>query len=469
MSHNPQEKLAALVHDMPVVKDCLERYGELSLNAYLRVIAEAASTASDASPLPTADVAQAAEDYLAPICGASTARQTARQLARQRLLLTANHQQAEFCAHVTQGNLLYMALLEQAGQLGDCIPIICCATVNLSNRHFPRGIMIYHALNGLLKVPVFFNKYKEDIMAAAIAFDEPMVRHGEKILTRQLQDGVIGEAVYHQARQLLLEDFLSPEVLALKRYAEQSILLNRRIFDRALKGMAPPFLYLELEEISIRLILNDLEKKSSFTSTLLLTDDLRRRLAVYLAGVRGCWRQETHQGTFLFWGVDAKRRRYSLFPSTDWTTLQGVDLDGISHVIPFNISSLRDNLQRRAIIPGLFLSFLHVYLLRGYRVCGGYFQGNYLQQMQLGLCRALRETRLFADWEPFIRTKKSFYLSGPILLTGRDGGVYPYGTLEMMENGGFTPAQIHELLDMTVTQSHINGLHGIETDTAVNN
>lgn len=466
LSSEEADLMAALIQTTPVLQECLEHYGDWSLRDYLSYIAEKSRRPAMAAPLPKSDVAQAAQAYLTPVCGAEYARKTAQKLLRQRLLLTANHQQAEFCAHVVQGNLLYAALLELTGEKDEILPVASCATVNLSNRHFPRGIMMYHTTADLLKIPVFFNRYREDVMCAAIGFNEEMVRHGQKILKRHLQDGVIGEPIFHEAWRILEEDFLAPDVLARPRYAEQSILLNQRMLQRAMGGDASTFCYMELEELSIPLLVDELRQGDSFNVAVLFNPACRERLAVYLNGNRGCWNSDTRQGTFMFWGIDEKRRRYSLWLSEDGAELWGTDMNGQLHRHPFEPGAICERLRSRQLIPGLFLSFLQLYFLRDYQVCGGYFQGHYLSQMQQALCRTLQETGLFPDHAAYIRSKESHYLSGPIILTGQNGKSYPYATLEMLEQGGIPFERVKETLSMTMLQAHVNGLHGIRTDIA---
>lgn len=471
------ELLMSQVHEeAPLLREVDDKFGDWTLEKYL----DAICPASCSSVLPDCDVSEAINEYLLPLVGEKVAKEAAIQVEKQKLLLTANHHEVEFCVQSFQGNILYDALLKGKGFSGNVVPILSNTTVNMSNANFPRGMMIYHTKNKeeLLKIPIFPFKMRNSLVAAADPFTRSMVESAQVVLKKEYTLGHISEYTYFAARHVLEDYYLDTDVLTADRYAEQALMINRMIGKELYHNPEKEVLYIELEEISRRLLVKDIQRLNTLTYQILFDDLVRLAILKELDGKVGCWgteslvRQERPNGTHFFWGVDERKRRFPfcLVREEGKMFLHGVDMSGGIHHIPYTADHIIQYLEERKMIPGLFLSFLELHLLRNYTLLGGCFQSIYLQDMNEGLIRVLDTCGDFQNIKNCLKGKKNYYLSGPIVAIGQeDGKGFPVSTIELLEQGGITERFLSEVLKFSIREADKRGLFTFYGDLIKNN
>ena len=463
-----------ILEEAPLLEQCLKESGTLSLREYCCQLAEKASDVT-AEIEPSEDVKEAVCDYLLPLVGKELAEKTARQVLEQKLLLTANHHEAEFCVQALQGNMLYAYILEKMGYEEGIVPVFSNTTVNMSNENFPRGMLVYRTHTQMERLPVFPFRERNSLVAEAAGYTQEMVYQTQKTVKRLVVNGTL-EQLTGQAIQGILEGiYLDKSVLENERYAIQAFHINRKLGRYIYADRKKEFLYIELEEITKRLLYKDLKKTESLTQKILFSKTYRESLTQQLNGKTGCWDRERNKGTWMFWGVDVKKRRFSLFleEKGDKEILVGSDMEGNSYSYEYSKENILELLKKRKLLPGLFLSFFELYFLRSYTMAGGCFQSLYLKDMCEGICGMLESVGGYEEKIEILRQKKCHYLSGPMFLLGYqkllDGDykeelAYPLGTVELMEQKGIRWQDFCDKLSMTMEQAHIIGIYNFYLD-----
>lgn len=451
----------------PLLRQCTGKYGDFTLHRYCAYIAEISKQAYQKEPIcPSGEISQAVKEYLAPLLGEHMAKAAAGQMQRQTLLLTANHHEAEFCVQSVQGNLLYAHVLELCGQGDGIVPVFANTTVNMANRNFPRGILVYRTKKGLLRVPVFPFRERNTLVAAAGSFTSQMIEAARETVNRNRMNGILAEQTARALDQILTQVYGDPAILGTQGYAKQAVLVNRLLGKRMQKDRGREFLYIEMEEIAKRLLQADLEKENSLPGKILFQESLRNQVLEALDKKSGCWELGGRRGTVFFWGVDRRKRRVSMQLEQEGSRwyLAGADMEGEILRYHYTKEHIRMLLAQGALVPGLFVTFLELYFLRGYAVAGGCFQSLYLDEMCGGLCKALAQQGGYQEEIRKLQDKRSFYLSGPMFLTGGERECYPLGTVELLEQGGISEAAIEQSLQITLRQSHKTGIYNFYPD-----
>lgn len=466
-----RELMADILREAPLLEESQQRYGNLTLGEYCDMLARKGQEVTE-EIMPSGDVTEAVRAYLSPLVGEEPAEQTAQQVLEQKLLLTANHHEVEYCVQALQGNLLYDYVIEKMGFKEGIVPIFSNTTVNMSNENFPRGIQVYHTHTQMERFPIFPFKQRNSLVAAAEGFTRENLMQTRKNILRNQINGTLEPRTAECMVGLLEQVYQAEEVLKEKQYAKQAVIVNQVLGKRLFCDSEKNFIYIELEEISTRLLLKDLQREDGLVEILLFREEYRKKLTQELEGKTGCWDTKGRKGTWFFWGIDAKKRRVSMVPQQrgEKMYLTGVDMEGNEYTYPFDRESVVDLLHERRILPGLFLSFLELYFLRSFTMAGGCFQNLYLKDMNEGLCHTLAAVGGHEHEIAILREKQCWYLSGPMFLLGyhrrqsEDRQVFPLGTIEILERGGITGEQFRDALQITMSQAQEVGIYNFYTD-----
>lgn len=463
-----------ILAEAPLLKQCLVENGSKTLKQYCCEMAEKGRNVTlemEASE----DVKGAVFDYLLPLVGEELARKTASQVYEQKLLLTANHHEAEFCVQALQGNMLYAYVLEKMGYEEGMIPIFSNTTVNMSNENFPRGMLVYRTNTQMERFPVFPFRERNTLVSEAAGFTEEMVNQTQKTVERYILNGTLEEKTGQMIKGILKEIYLEKSILENSRYAIQAFHINRQLGKYIYRDKKKEFLYIELEEITKRLLYKDLNRKEGLTKKILFCKPYRENFTIQLNGKTGCWDGENKRGTWMFWGIDTKKRRFSMEwkQQEDKEVLVGTDMEGNVYSYDYTKENVILLLEQRKLLPGLFLSFFELYFLRSYAMAGGCFQSLYLKDMCEGICSALKNIGGHEREIEILKKKESYYLSGPMFLLGyqqvsgvegKEERAYPLGTVELMEQQGISWQDFCEKLNITVEQAHMIGIYNFYPD-----
>ncbi|MDJ0783470.1 MAG: hypothetical protein QNJ22_15950 [Desulfosarcinaceae bacterium] len=478
--------LAIACQHFGVLGATIEAHGHQSLSAYLSAIAP--------SPIgtfqPVADLLDIVHTQVKSLFGAATARQSASDLERSPLVLTANHHGVTYFTQDFQGNLI-LAL----NRMGDddalhTVPVFACGTVPLDNLTYPLGLLCYDTQadaphDSPKKIPVFSNKMRRQMVSCAKPFDPAMVGRAQQRAQKLIGEGAISATLDRAIQTILKRDYSHPDVADLPSYTLQSTALNHRIWGRLFNTnrRTPELITLELEKVAIGLLEKDLINSDSLAHCVMFDAKLRQHVFNMLDGQRACWRSQfllrrLHAdqatannwasaagcGTMLFWGLDDRGRRVPLYlrnVGTGRALLCGIDDRGKLLEMPFTVQSILEGLQNDQLLPSIFTSLLAISLARGVVCAGGYFQCEYLPTMQRGLVKALKATGGYSDAAARVaQVKTDTYLSGMIAVmrSTEAGHLIPAGPLEIMAGGGLDDDALERMRALTVRDAHIGAM-----------
>ncbi len=466
-----QELMEDILKEAPLLRETIEKYGDMTLDEYCAYLAKEGQDVTW-EIMETEDVADAVRDYLTPLVGGKLAKNVGNQVIKQKLLLTANHHEVEFCVQALHGNLLYDAVLQKMGFIKGIVPVFSNTTVNMSNENFPRGIQVYHTNTQMERFPVFPFRQRNSLVAVAEGLKKEYLQQTKKNVLRNKVNKTLGPKMEQTIVKLIEEVYEDEKILSQSHYAKQAVLANQKIGKKLYQGTEKEFLYIELEDVTKRLLIKDLSKENSLVYKLLFDERYKQRLTDLLQGKTGCWDTKQGKGTWFFWGIDKKKRRVSMVPEIrgNQTWIQGKDMEGNSYAYEYEKENILRLLEEGQIIPGLFVSFLELFFLRSFTMAGGCFQSLYLEDMKKGICKTLESIGGYDKEIEILKKKKCFYLSGPMFLMGyqekekKKKQVFPMGTLEILEQGGIREEQLRASMELTMRQAHEIGIYNFYID-----
>lgn len=447
------EYIAALRRDYPAIDEQLLRYGDGSIGDYLGKIGHHPLP----EILPSNELLAAVETVLRPCFGAETAAQAAAVLERQRCLSTANHHHFAFDYSTVQDTLLYEQWLRKNGEIRGIVPIFAVSNVNLKNVVYPRGIVLYDCAlpEKRLRLPLFPLQRKHACVAGLEPVNPAMVRLAEQRLWKERAHGTIRQEMFQAISSFYEEILLSDAAQGCGSYREQTMVVNERLSQRYFTDRSPRYLWMPLEDIASELLARDLRRESSIPAQILFHRRLRECLLAKLDGVSGCWTGTT-AGTQFFWGLDCHGVLFSMHleEAGGEAVLAGTDSCGCGVRIPLVAEAVLEALQRRTLLPSMFLDFLETYFLRDFTVFGGYYQPTYLKRMQAGLVDAFQALGIFRREAEILAEKRSHATLGPTyLIRDRGAGAYRVSTAELLQ-APISTAELEEALNMSLTDSY---------------
>ncbi len=489
-----EKYLDAAKRQSPVVRQILGKYGKHSIFDFLKQLTPALK-----EPLqPREDLRQAVYEYVEPLLGTDVARKTSHDMDVSPVVLTANHHGVDYFSQSVQGSLLFSFFKKYLCSNGATVPIFACGNVPLDNLTYPLGLLLYHIRSDTLdampkKVPVFSNRYRRAMVSVSVPFDEDMVRRTANRIEKMIKDGDLDKGLQPALCDLLNKDYRSPKVLAQPGYSDQSVVLSDLVWKRmfADRSAAPDLIYLEFEKIVGKLLKIDLKNHESLTWQVMFDKVLRENVISNLDRGKACWELDKLEkrlsvdrfnptvqkklngcGTLFFWGINASGRRVPLFLKDAGTcdpTLCGVDDRGEIFELPFRPDDILQALEVQRLLPSLFTSFLVLSFTRGITCAGGYYQGEYLPEMQQALAKAMRNTAGFEEAADRVSGVSTYtYLSGmQAVMTQIDSGcLIPAGPVEIIAGGGLEEAEIEKILQLTVKEAHVASLFETIPDIA---
>ncbi|MCP5154563.1 MAG: hypothetical protein H6983_10380 [Ectothiorhodospiraceae bacterium] len=465
----------------PVLRSVLERYGRSELGRYVAALASA----------PAGSTYQSRDDLLTEVAahtgallGSSTGEQAAIDLERLPVTLTANHHGVDYFAQSVQGTIAFALGSVGADPRVRTCTVLACGNVALNNLTYPRGLLAYRgrddtALDRLpLKIPLFPDRFKREMVSTAHAYDATMVARCSARVGRLASEGIVDTSLAAAARRVLDEDYLAPEMLAETGYAAQATRLNHRLWQRMFPepGSAPELVSIELELIVVALLRRDLASQDSLLAHLVLDPAGRASVLDALEGETGCWSRAAlaerldparesppgdATGTMFFWGIGEKGRRVPLIVVDvgGSPVLRGIGDHGEQVEIALDAPSLTAALTDGRIIPSLFTAYAAIALGRGMTCLGGYYQARYLPRMQTGVSAALRVVGDARGADAVAEARTHAYLSGMQMVSFEHrAGLVPAGPLEIVAAGGLDVEAIARLMHVSVADAHVASL-----------
>ena len=439
---------------------------------------------------------QDARDFVACVArqagallGEEAAARAANTLARFPAVLTANHHGVDTFAQSLQGTLaLGLGVRRLSPADASAVVVLACAAIPLNNLTYPRGLLGYsRGATGRVPVrlPVFPDRYKRDLVHTCAAFDAGMVTRAAGRAEGLGRDGSLHPASAAAARALLEEDYARDAVLSLPGYSQQATVLNAALWRRQFRTPAsmPALVYLDLEAVAGELLAGDLEREGSLAHAVFLDPAVRRAVVTGLDGARACWNRRSlasraagegggPAGSVLLWGLDRRGRRVPLDLLENPrgpARLVGVSDGGEPVDIPLEPSELIQALKDRRAMPTLFASYLCILMARNVNCLGGYYQADYLPRMQRAVVSALRARDTADELAAGVAgCDGATYLSGmqAVLTRNPEGGLDPAGPLEIAAAGGLDEEALDRVATTTLDDGHLGSTVDTVLDTA---
>lgn len=466
---------------VPIVDRVLERHGARSIGDYLESIEPKSGGAYQACR----DLCQVVHDLVEPLLGKAIADRTIEDIAAQPFVLTANHHGVDFFAQSVQGTLIFGSRRIMASERST-IPVFACGNIPLNNLTYPRGMLVYGLQDVAadkipFKIPIFPDRLKRKMVSCVERFDRSMIERTCLCIHKMQKNGDLSGRVPSAMIDLLTDEYAADDVLSLDDYSDQSVVLNNRLWRRmfSFPGV-PELIYLEMEEIATGLLASDLQNENSLIHLLLFDPDIFQKLFHGLDGVRVCWRRDlltrrmldgdprrinaNNCGTSFFWGIDEQGMRVPLHCIPDGEgnkKLTGLDDKGHPYEWEFTPEGLSEALANGKVLPSLFTCYTVLSLARGIVCAGGYYQAEYLPQIQDGVATALEsrpECREVARKVRRVPTRT--YLSGmqTVMCRRQNGTLIPAGPIETMAGGGLSPSDLEIINGLSVREAHIASL-----------
>jgi len=128
--------------------------------------------------------------------------------------------------------------------------------------------------------------------------------------------------------------------------------------------------------------------------------------------------------------------------------------------IAFTSESIKNALEKKQLIPSLFMSFAVVSFARGYKCYGGFMQVDYLTEMRNGIARALSASSLTEWSEIVLSIETENYCTGMIftLFFSDENVISPASAIEIVSNGGLTKEELSKIRSISLEDSNLFGL-----------
>lgn len=466
----------------PTVKMVLNKQGMSTMRRYITNIVPRPVDSYQSSKA----LHKAIYDYVKPLLGKKIAKRTIEDVTTLPFVLTANHHGVDFFAQSVQGTLIFGSRQTETGKSLSTIPVFACGNIPLNNLTYPRGMLVYDLQNVPTeripaRIPLFPDRLKRKMVSCVEHFDQSMVDRTLQGIHKMTTKGELSDSVSNTLVELLTQDYAAPEVLNQERYSQQAVILNNRVWKRMFaETNIPDLVYLEIEKIVAEVLYSDLQNENSLFQLLSFNSKILQKLLNVLDGVRVCWKRDNLRrrllegdprrlnanscGTCFFWGIDDHGMRVPLLiiPQEGLQKmLVGVDDKGKKYEFLFNPDALSEALKNEQILPSLFTCYTVLSLARGIVCAGGYYQAEYLPQVQNGVASALEEVsdlQIAALKVRSVPTKA--YLSGmqAVMVRGNDDVLVPAGPIETIAGGGLTSADMETIMNLSVRKAHIASL-----------
>jgi hypothetical protein len=483
---NPECYLEVALEHSPILNRVVGEYGEASLKDYLSKL----RPNEEGGYQDREDLIDIVYQYTKRLLGDVVALQTAKDFSENPIVLTANHHGVDYFSHSFQASLLFSLYRQLHANSMRTVPVLACGNIPLDNATYPQGMFFYAVPHGQLgrlpmRLPVFPNRLRRQLVSSAQPFDSDMVERAEKRLAKMVQEAQIASVLREAAGSILSVDYRRSWVVDQSCYSDQAVLLNNLIWKRVFHSDRQPveLVYLELEKIVEQVLQIDLRNPNSLIYQVMFEPALRESVLHELDGARACW--DLHalkrrslfgqlndagqiggngSGTLFFWGVNEGGRRIPLFlTSSGDQCFSFIGIDDHRHTWQLSCTpeAILAALSEGRLLPSLFSCFLVLALARGVRCIGSYFQGEYLPNMQKGLVNALNQIPGYHEIARRVETiKPNFYLSGmlPVMTLVDNDFIVPAGPVEILAGGGLTDDDIEKILSIKVRDAHVASL-----------
>lgn len=342
-----QQKLEAIIEYRPQLNLFLQKHGSLTLAQYGSAAISKQSTLSEA-------YRSVAKKKIASYFGEDVSKKLCAGFSISSSADTSGHG-----GIFSEDTLLQSHAVIAKGFHGAGAPAflsLACGVVPMNNGTWPRGFFILGA-----RESIFPKSFDRIAVHECSAFTKEMIE-------KKLQDKATsprGKALLEFIRGL-------PSVFEQRRFYQQTVIINRALWQAFVATReTPEFLQLMLEDLTADLVIESISKDDTL-SKLIFCEKKFDVFFKMLSDLPGTWATDRSKGTYLFWHQSGDFRAASL-----WR--EGSTLANGQYSIPFTPEGIKAALEKREIVPSVFLSLITL-LHNGTRPLGGYHQLSYLPE-----------------------------------------------------------------------------------------
>lgn len=276
--------------------------------------------------------------------------------------------------------------------------------VSLWNSSYPRGL-VFHGnkkWENYLHIPFFgANNRMSPVYGAPWFTIKDIEQNALSRIWQYKKEQRINDSEYTTVYTFLEKNILNNKLLLGRKYSEQITLLNyiwwKEIFSNNLQSVI---------ELDIENILSSIIQKLLFwinpISEILCNSDIQDFVEKKFNNIDCCFSLENHSGTYLFWHLDKKWKRWGMW--RDGARLKSANE---LFMVEMNPESLAENLREGLIIPSGMLIYIIIVWYFWLTSFGWIFQSKYLKKIinaywelfpeEWEVCRELDMSAICAD------------------------------------------------------------------------
>lgn len=385
LEENFKELKNAVLTKRPILKKILEKNGHKKLYEY----AKDYISVNLNPPIRRRqnEFLKVFKDEVEKRLGSTVAEEATEQLKHYYFVSTADHHGPIVSPFFVNSNLLTAApCLECPDPHLKHIIVLACANISVDNSSFPRGLIFHSYANNQLEMHrlAFFSANTRPSMIYTLPpYTSKEVNKMKATLKEKESKKAVGEREAKRIMSLIDEIYNQPDVLACATYSDQITKTNYtlwRHFFAPSKVTPPDLIYLELETIVVRLLIEYHLHKDTIIHHILFDPDYEPLVNSYFEGIFGSFSREEESGTYLFWALP-KGSKYKLQLWRKGNRLVSKDE---SYSIELTPEHIQRAMEKKELIPGLLLDFITVSFYYGLKCLGGFNQVNYLTYMKNG-------------------------------------------------------------------------------------
>lgn len=320
------------------------------------------------------------EEILSPLLGDEKALNARETLENNFFASTADHH-----GILCHPFFLNSALARSQKEILDSkknIIVLSCGGVSLSNSSYPRGIFFHNQNLEEIRIPFVSLKYRtRSVYGMKALSKEDIQKSFNKVISKS--DGIVEDKLENLKEKILRRE----EIFKAETLSEQYTILNDLLWKETFAGARGNLVYLEMESLVRKLLLDIHLKEPSVIHKIILDEKWRKDFLNNFEGIQGAHNTKEKKGSHLFWYIDEKsEKRFQLFvKENNLETLDGK----IS--IPLAKEALKKNLLEYRLLPTMALSFSIISFWHGITCGGGFSQVEYLGEMKRAFEKTLRQ------------------------------------------------------------------------------
>lgn len=317
--------------------------------------------------------------------GAEVAESAVRQLKKYYFVSTADHHGPICHPFFLNANLISSVpnLDHHDPDLQNVI-VLSCANVSLNNSSFPRGLLFHSTVRGETKMHRLAFSTCTSRLSPVFNFPASTTADMDRVqknISEKVRKGEVRREDGDKISALIDEIYRTPEVLTAPSYSDQITRSNFHLWKKFFSpnhATPPNLIYVELETLVSRLLIEHHLGTETTISHLLFHPDYTPLIEKYFDGIMGAFSVGEKYGTYMFWALpkDAKYR-IQLWKRGD----ELVSDDG-SYRVKLTPDSIRAALERKELIPSMLISYILLSFYYGIKCLGGFSQVNYLTFMK---------------------------------------------------------------------------------------